>query len=294
VDIRAPQERARHAVERPGSVARLRPAWARSSGLIRYDGLLAVLLLVMLAATLVCALTPAGPRWIGVGEGVHPALPPDVATRPLGRPRVAPGGIGGYRVLETQDDGSGRPVRWDPCRPIHYVIRPDGAPPGGRAALDVAITRVEDVTGLRFADDGATSEVPRPHRPAMERGRYGSRWSPVLIAWTDPKEYSGMTGYAGLGGPDAVAGARRGEKRYVTGVVLLNRDHLATLAGWPDGRERMDAIVLHEFGHLVGLDHVDDAGQLMYRQPQPHVGGFAPGDRRGLAVLSRGPCFRDF
>nr|WP_269329758.1 matrixin family metalloprotease [Kineosporia babensis] len=58
----------------------------------------------------------------------------------------------------------------------------------------------------------------------------------------------------------------------------------------------MDAVVLHEFGHLVGLDHVDDPAELMYRTPtaRPHSDGFELGDRRGLARLSGGPCFRDF
>ena len=128
----------------------------------------------------------------------------------------------------------------------------------------------------------------------MDVARYGDRWSPVLIAWTDPAEYKGMAGYAGLGGPDTVSGSSPGHRRYVSGVVLLNRAHLSQVVTWDDGAARLDAVVLHEFGHLVGLDHVPDPGQLMYKQPTPHAGGFAEGDRRGLAVLSGGPCFRDF
>jgi predicted Zn-dependent protease len=77
-------------------------------------------------------------------------------------------------------------------------------------------------------------------------------------------------------------------------VVLLNRAYLDQAAGWDDGQDRLDAVVLHEFGHLVGLDHVPDPHQLMYKQPTVHPGGFADGDRRGLALLSGGPCFRDF
>lgn len=128
----------------------------------------------------------------------------------------------------------------------------------------------------------------------MDVARYGSRWSPVLVAWTDPVEYPPLSGYAGLGGPDAVAGAAQGSRRYVTGVVLLNRDHLTTVSAWPDGAARVESIILHELGHLVGLDHVDDPAQLMYRQPVPHPGWFGAGDRRGLAAVSDGPCFRDF
>jgi Matrixin len=256
--------------------------------------LLAVLLIALFVVAAVAAATPGHGSWSQAGDRIHPALPADLATAPLARPAAAPGGTGGYRFLELEDNGSGRPVRWDPCRPIHYVIRPDGAPPGGQLAIEQAIARMEQVTGLRFSSDGTTGEAPRPNRPAMDQGRYGNRWSPVLIAWTDPAEYPGMTGYAGLGGPDTVAGSAAGSRRYVSGVILLNRDHLASVARWNAGQDRLDAVVLHEFGHLIGLDHVTDPAQLMYRQPSPHAGGFGDGDRRGLALLSDGPCFRDF
>jgi hypothetical protein len=222
------------------------------------------------------------------------ALPADASSAPLGRAEPAPEGAGGYRFLGLEDDGTLRPVRWDPCRPIHYVVRPDGAPPGGEAAVRAAVSRMQRLTGLRFVRDGVTDEAPREDRPTMDVARYGNRWSPVLVAWTDPQEYPNMSGYAGLGGPDAVSGDEPGTRRYVTGVVLLNRDHLAEVRNWPDGPDRVEAVVLHEFGHLVGLDHVDDASQLMFRRPTalPEVVG--DGDRRGLARLGDGPCFRDF
>lgn len=255
---------------------------------------LACLLTVLFAFALTAASDPSLFGLSSSGDGIHPALPADAASAPLAQPAPAPSGAGGYRLLEVQDDGSGRPVRWDPCRPIHYVIRPDGAPPGGERALHQAIARVEQVTGLRFSYDGQTRETPRRDRPTIDFARYGNRWSPVLVAWTDPDEYPAMTGYAGLGGPDTVAGRRPGHRRYVSGVVLLNRRHLSEVILWDDGMARLNAVVLHEFGHLVGLDHVTDQSQLMYKQPAAHPNGFEDGDRRGLALLSGGPCFRDY
>ena len=222
-----------------------------------------------------------------------PALPDDASATPLADPEPAPAGTGGYRLLEREDDGSGRPVRWDPCRPVHYVIRPQGAPDGGEAAIRSAVAQVAQATGLRFVFDGHTTETPAGNRPTVQK-RYGDRWAPVLVAWTDPREYPAMGDYAGLGGPDAVSGHVPGRRRYVSGVVLLNRDYLIQTIRWDGGQERLAAVVLHEFGHLAGLDHVDDPSQLMDRQPTPKEGGFADGDRRGLAALSGGPCFRDY
>ncbi|GAB6897329.1 matrixin family metalloprotease [Kineosporia succinea] len=253
-------------------------------------------LVLMFALSLLFASDPTG-RWMrGGGDATHPALPQDVASGPLASPAPAPSGTGGFKLLEYQDDGSGEPVRWDPCRPVHYVVRTQGAPPGGQLAVERAVAEVERITGLRFTYDGTTAEPPTVDRPSQNRERYGERWSPVLVAWTDPAEYPHMKGYAGLGGPDTVTGSGPGSRRYVSGVVYLNAEHLSEVATWADGQERIDAVVLHEFGHVIGLDHVDDPGELMYRTPtaQSHTHGFEVGDRRGLAELSGGPCFRDF
>ena len=291
----------------PAGVARAAPAGVRVTRRDRPPATLAAALLVgVVAATAlaaiglvagsggIAALSPSRLALLLRSPLVqHPALPADVSATPLARPEAAPPGTGGYRFLGLEDDGSGRPVRWDPCRPIHVVVRPAGAPPGGRAAVAAAISTVQRVTGLRLTVDGTTTETPRANRSTMDVARYGRRWSPVLIAWTDPREYPRMAGYAGLGGPDAVSGSAPGTRRYVTGVVLLNRDYLARVAGWPDGARQLRAVVLHEFGHLAGLDHVDDPRQLMYRRPAANA-GYGPGDVRGLVALSAGPCFRDF
>jgi len=61
--------------------------------------------------------------------------------------------------------------------------------------------------------------------------------------------------------------------------------HAATLnLGWVD-----EAVILHEFGHVLGLAHVDSPGELMYVH---NVGRttYGPGDVEGLRLLGRGPC----
>ena len=49
------------------------------------------------------------------------------------------------------------------------------------------------------------------------------------------------------------------------------------------------AILLHELGHLVGLDHVDSRDELMYSD---NVGKreFGTGDLNGLVELGKGRC----
>lgn len=76
---------------------------------------------------------------------------------------------------------------------------------------------------------------------------------------------------------------------FVTGGVTLDADAFDRIAEERDGGEQARAILLHELGHLVGLDHVDSPAELMYAD---NVGqaGFGQGDLNGLAQLGKGRC----
>jgi hypothetical protein len=219
----------------------------------------------------------------------RPAPDADVALSPLGEPLAAPVDGGPYRFADVQDDGV-TPVAYDPCRPVHYVTRPDHAPPAGAEIVASALARVSEVTGLRFVDDGTTDERSDAERAPFQRDRYGDRWAPVLISWDTEEENPDLAGdLVGEGGSIAVS-LGEGPKVYVTGIVSLDATQLPGILGQPDGAAAVHGIVLHELGHLLGLDHVDDAAQLMYPEARRAVGDFASGDLTGLAALSRGVC----
>ncbi|HEX6418878.1 MAG TPA: matrixin family metalloprotease, partial [Acidimicrobiales bacterium] len=78
-----------------------------------------------------------------------------------------------------------------------------------------------------------------------------------------------------------------------TGLVVIDGPQMAELLAGPGGREAVRAVLLHELGHLVGLDHVDDPGQLMQPVAQADLVAFGPGDLTGLAHLGRGACHPD-
>jgi predicted Zn-dependent protease len=71
-------------------------------------------------------------------------------------------------------------------------------------------------------------------------------------------------------------------------MVALDRDLYAQLDE-ADDRTEMRAILDHELGHVVGLAHVHDPGELMY---DDNVGRstFGPGDLQGLARVGDVPC----
>ena len=76
---------------------------------------------------------------------------------------------------------------------------------------------------------------------------------------------------------------------YVSGVVLLDPEAIAEIRA-SDGKAPARAIILHELGHLVGLDHTTRDDQLMYPNNLSEETDYAAGDLAGLARLGAGPC----
>lgn len=193
-------------------------------------------------------------------------------------PREVPGG-GTYAFLATQPD-SDEPVTYDPCRPIHLVVNERTAPPDADAILADAIREIEERTGLRMVVDGVTDQAPQEEwLPQQE----GDDWAPILLAWSDPDEYADLEGaVAGLAGSGWLP--RDGHRWYVSGQVVLDGPQLRR-----GGTEQATITLLHEFGHLLGLDHVDDPDELMYPVSQGQT-GWGPGDLAGLNAVGQGRC----
>ena len=189
-------------------------------------------------------------------------------------------GQGSYAFTATQR-GSKEPVAYDPCRVIEVAVNPEGAPDDYDELVDTAIERTGDATGLRFVRVGTTDD-----RDFSRRAGIASR-PPVLVAWATSEEVPDLEGdIAGIGG-SAAMDAGTGRLRYVTGIVVLDQD---TFGDFEDDEQPLaQAIMDHEFGHLVGLDHVDDPGELM-NDGNVGVTTYGPGDREGLARLGSVAC----
>ena len=214
----------------------------------------------------------------------------EAAPAPLGLPPASNGSTA--FVLQESPDPSQPFVAYDPCRPVHYVIRPDLAPAGTDQLIQEAVAAVSAATGLQFVYDGPTSEAPTKDREAYQPDRYGKKWAPVLIAWSTPENAPDLAGkVAGIGGSNSIQIPGK-PYVYVTGQVQLDAPDLAETLTFANGPALVRAIIMHELAHVVGLDHVNDSTQLMYAENSGQV-DFGAGDRAGLALLGTGKCVPD-
>ncbi len=226
----------------------------------------------------------------GDTRSIWPPAPGDARPTPIGTPPASRSTSTDYAFMATRSSG-GIPVRFDPCRPIHLVVNTAAAPPGADRLLREAAAAVGAASGLQLVVDGTTTEPPTSHRPPIDKERYGNRWSPVLVAWTDPSAVPGLEGrVAGLGGPAMAPFYTDAQKHWVSGSVYLDAPTFADILASPGQWKAARAIVMHELGHLVGLAHVGTATELMYAENTGQV-DFGPGDREGLRRLGGGPCF---
>lgn len=230
---------------------------------------------------------------VGVVGYTAPGLLPDrvaealgLRTTPLGHPPAVQGS-GSYTFLRHQRGDPTTPVAYSPCREIRVVLNPDGGPDGSEAMLRRVLQRTGEATGLRFVFSGRSSA--RPRWGAQRRPLGLGRSAPVLVTFASPEEVPELAGrVAGIGGSVVVSGDF-GRAHYVTGQVTLDSGAVRSILQRPDGAQQVEAIMLHEFGHLVGLGHVADPHELMYAQNTGQL-DYGTGDRLGLAELGRGHC----
>lgn len=228
-------------------------------------------MVVMLAtAALVVAVVTWG-LGQGQGQGQGRSSAPD-------RDAAALSGDG-YVLWELRSDGS--PVRWDPCTPVKWTTRPSD-PPWVRIVTGDALATLSTATGLSFAFIPSGDDAVGPTRP-MSDGH--GDWNPVLVTLTTPEESQWLAqADRALALPATVDG------QFVTAQILLQANEPLS----PDVTTRdgsWGAALMHEWGHVVGLDHVEDPTQLMHDVALSGPAAWAAGDLRGLRQLGTdGTC----
>lgn len=185
----------------------------------------------------------------------------------LGSTTRGGGDASSYRFLRMAGD---KPMAY-PCAPIQYTINTGMAPADFPKVVHGAVGLMSAASGYRFQYVGPTGD-----RDFLRHGA-----GPVLIGFANSAEVPGLAGdVAGRGGSVPSSDGLH----YATGVIMLD----AAFYARKSSLEIRRAVVLHELGHVLGLDHVEDHDQLM----AAHLGHptFGAGDLNGLELLHRASC----
>ncbi|MEZ5246577.1 MAG: hypothetical protein R2707_15875 [Acidimicrobiales bacterium] len=199
-------------------------------------------------------------RGIGRSGGREPRRPGAVHL---------PVGVGAAAVLALAVLASGCTVAFrDPgvvagCGPLRYTLDTADVSlsAGRRAAIHDAVEEFATLVGRVVVEVTAGSAAD------------GAAGDPVRIVLAWPEESPDGLGFAE---PQVVG------TTYVGGWIMLN----PSIRSAPAGLIRR--LVLHELGHLHGLDDVTDPGELM--DPSLAATNWGPGDLFGLAMTHGGGC----
>lgn len=240
----------------------------------------------------VCVYASAATDLVVDASGYVPA-PPTAVTDTSVAPSttVAPGAAATSGAWASIGDGSLSIARWDPCSTITFRIDPGNADDTHITAMFDAMATIEQATGLDFvfvgtydaaysfySDNGtpgnASDDVYVPALPADAE---------VGITFTDASTVGAFDyGLLGFSLPEYTS----------TGELVVGT---VTVDSGLDGAFDPYLVWLHEFGHLVGLAHVNSSGELMQAFYDFGISGLGPGDLEGLwNVGSAQPCFTAF
>lgn len=176
--------------------------------------------------------------------------------------------------------GPSKGQRWTPCgvRPgvITYRVNPKGLPRRGLREIRKAVGKATAATGFSFRYLGKTRHVP------LKKG--SNEISPganLTIAYSTPRKVPALRGPVLATTPVAAVGAfGTSIFRVIEAGLVIDKTHRLR-AGFGRGATRGGTLI-HELGHVMGLDHVRDPRQMMYPSPTRHDASYAKGDLRGL------------
>lgn len=176
-------------------------------------------------------------------------------------------------------------ARWDPCEPIVWKYNGSGGYPGAFDDASRALELIGEGSGLRFEYGGPTDEMPFA-APELDQ-RVEDAAAHLLIGWSTPEVVPELGGNVlGYGGVLEVGDHAGGLVEYTAGALVLDSTERSSVpAGFHEGGVvDWGAVMLHELGHVVGLDHVDDSSQLMHGLAS-HGLRLGAGDLAGLRAL---------
>jgi len=174
---------------------------------------------------------------------------------------------------------------WASCGPVPFLVSTGSADPELSTTLILeareAFARISALTGVTYVYAGVSTDHPASSWAVSPVRVAGYQHVPVLIGWVP------VTGTDLLAENQWAATSRFSDRAtgVVSGVVALNEDQMSGLdSGFESGASR-GVVLLHELGHLSGLDHAESGLMSPVVEPGGPT-GFTPAEQAMLASAS--------
>jgi hypothetical protein len=208
-----------------------------------------------------------------------------VSTRQAVRVRPDYDPVGRARQHRRFVSNAGHPIRWDSCGKVTWAFNSGTAPSRGRKQVKAGFRRVHQATGLEFKYVGTTDQKPNPRRQRLEG-------ADIVIGWRTAADYRPFRispNTVGIGGSwyaegFTEPGGFRVAQAFVGDVALNASQDSAIDNGYGRGFT-WGEVIIHELGHVLGLDHAEADKQIMYFQTIPRNAEWGAGDLAGLEKL---------
>ena len=175
-------------------------------------------------------------------------------------------------------------IRWNPCRAIGWRLNAPAIDATLTQTINAEFATLTQATGMTFRYDGTTTFIPQQNTVSSEPDDL----IVTIAARTSTDFLANNPGAVGYGGWEAST-LPDGNWQITKGYVVLDQ---ATVAELPEGiasGETTGALLLHELGHAVGLQHAANATEIMYPALNPQTPStYSADDLAGLAKVGHG------
>jgi hypothetical protein len=181
-----------------------------------------------------------------------------------------------------------RPVSWNPCAPIPYIVNFTNAPSFAAKDLRSALAQLTAASGFHFVYEGTTAIVPRANW-ANTRYENQNGYAPLIIAFANPSSTNVFTsGDAQIGAGGAAWVRTPNGLVDVSGTVVID-DQVHYIPGFGAGYS-LGTLFLHEVGHVIGLAEGPNPKSFTYEYLGVTNQVMTKADRTHLAALGAGRC----